>query len=73
VAVVTAEGTPGSSSHEIPLDDPLGVASPLDAGEEDPDAAAVAELPGHGVDEVVDEAPGGTAQEPAIGSPAQDH
>ena len=73
MALVTFEGTPGSSSVEIPLDDPLGVASPLDAGEEDPDAAATAELPGHGVDEVVDTAPGSPVQEPAIGSPAQDH
>lgn len=70
---MTSEGTPGSQPVEIPLDDPLGVASPLDAGEEDPDAAVTAGLPGHGVDEVVDEAPGGPVQEPAVGPPSQDH
>jgi len=72
VADVTSEGTPGPSV-ETPLDDPLGVASTLDAGEEDPSAAATAQLPGHGVDEVLDGAPGGPVQEPAVGPPAQDH
>lgn len=55
--------------------DPLGVASQLDASEEDPSADATAALPGHGIDEVVDDAEGhhGPAQEPRIGSPSQDH
>lgn len=72
MADVSSGGTP-RPPVETPLDDPLGVSSTLDAGEEDPDAAATAELPGHGVDEVVDEAPGGAVQEPAVGPPAQDH
>lgn len=64
---------PPAAPGADPGADPLGVASPLDAAEEDPDAAATAALPGHGVDEVVDEAPGTSVQEPQIGRPAQDH
>ncbi|MGQ7295964.1 hypothetical protein [Quadrisphaera sp. KR29] len=55
--------------------DPLGVAAQLDAGEEDPSAEVAASLPGHGADEVVDDAEGhrGPAQEPPVGPPSQDH
>ncbi|PWJ46490.1 hypothetical protein SAMN06264364_14616 [Quadrisphaera granulorum] len=56
--------------------DPFGVAADLDASEDDPSPAAAAELPGHGVDEVVDETADGRhgpVQEPSVGSPAQDH
>jgi hypothetical protein len=72
VTGVTSEGPSDHPSVEIPLDDPLGVASPLDAGEEDPDAAATAALPGHAADEVVDDAPSGPVQEPPVGPPSQD-
>lgn len=55
--------------------DPLGVATQLDAAEEDPSADVAAALPGHGVDEVVDGAEGhhGPVQQPHIGPPSQDH
>ncbi|TNM68220.1 hypothetical protein FHN55_07975 [Streptomyces sp. NP160] len=64
-----------SDPDQRAAEDPLGVASQLDASEEDPSVDASAALPGHAADDLVDGAEGhhGPLQEPQIGSPSQDH
>ncbi|MBC3763549.1 hypothetical protein ACUN7V_16110 [Quadrisphaera oryzae] len=65
-----------SDPDQRAAEDPLGVATQLDAAEEDPAADATAGLPGHGADEVVDASADGRhgpVQDARVGSPAQDH
>lgn len=71
VSSETRDPAPGPAFD--PALDPLGAASSLDAGEEDPDAASTAALPGHSADEVHDDAPTGPPQDPPVGPPSQDH